>query len=183
MASLLIFAIGGTVAISILTYTGSNRILLDEQTEAYLIANNVLQTVLLYTQTNPGVVKEDPGALLWTSSILGDVTPPGKWNPWVAIPVQAWNTLAPPNAQVYGEASNSFSGQSAYEWSYSLKDAAGSQMQIKRFQVNHVTLVTPSATSGVNSQLRTLTLAVRWPLSETNVDRRKRVLVSAILSQ
>jgi len=169
MASLLILAIGGTIAISTFTFMGSKRIFLDEQTEAYLIANNVLQTLLLYTQTNSTVVN-NTGVLLDTSM------PSGSWKPWVKVPAQYWEN-DPPNAQVVGEVSNSISGQSVYQWSYSL-NALPSEINIKRSQLNHNHTNIPVPTTIKN--LTTLTVAVRWSLLEPE-DRRKRVLVSAII--
>jgi prepilin-type N-terminal cleavage/methylation domain-containing protein len=179
MVSLLIFAIGGTIAMSTFTFTASNRIFLDEQTEAYLIASNILQTLILRTQTDPNSVNEADSSS-WSSG------PSGNWKPSAPIRVRAqpWDTESlpedyekPHKMEIF---SNSISGKSVYGWKYSVKDAANSQMEINRSQLNHDFTIRTDK-EGLNKQLRTLTVAVVWPLSETKEDLRKRVLVSAII--
>ena len=96
MASLLIFAIGGTMALTVFNFNAGSRIDIDEKAEAYLLANNIIKTLILKEQTCTSAadkLKETGSS--WQKSGTDVYPRHDHWN-WFVIPAYPQLSAAMP---------------------------------------------------------------------------------------
>lgn len=176
VSSLLIFAIGGTMALSVFNFNATNRVDIVERTDAFEIANNKLQTLLLRSETDSD----------WNST---NVLTNGNWNTPTdnAVPIQEWNadgaTPTAKGVQKFDGSANSLkgSGDSIYEWRYKLDRFF---MKINRSTMNGKDYTNPVGTQLDFSSGQTfmLTVEVSWPNTISNLNERKKVTVQSVIT-
>lgn len=210
MASLLVFAIGGTMALSVFNFNATARVSLKERMEANLIAHNLLQTLILKSKTDTDpptgwrkdflidqfdpVGPADDGDEVWFNLTLPDRR----------INIQQWVKDAGPVAlpdrravKEYGCSANDprasdeidesitpyTSDSSNFEWRFSI--TKNPVYKIRRYEVCYTEYEDPDEVDlDVTNDIYLLRVEVSWPktiLPITCTDR-KRVTIYTIIS-
>lgn len=191
VSSLLIFAAGGTMALSVFNYNAGNRVEIMERMEASDLASGLLCTQILSSQTDVKW-KEDYDS-------IRDVTT--GWTPFKDIPIQ---TLEPDaqaedvrrNAQTLNGAANflkydlnALPPLSGYQWRYRLIPATEDTMQVKRAKILHCTYSDPVCQKVSMEDHYILQLELSWPREEKSDEdvlaagetpKRKKVLLNSV---
>ncbi|MBN2145079.1 MAG: type II secretion system protein [Candidatus Aureabacteria bacterium] len=186
-SALLIFAIGGTIAMSVFTVAQSNRAGLEQSTEATIIANNLLQTLVLKTQTDPAF-----------SNTINNPANHNTWNPpqpgtpaYFTIGAQQWNSNGSLSTSrgitVYNCSCNY--GVGLYEWRFIINQSdvdINPRLDIERIRVNGTFLnpLDPLGKLGLtfsNFSIKILTVEVSWPNTLIPAERRNVVLSSVVI--
>ena len=187
VSSLLIFAAGGTMALSVFNYNAGNRVEIMERMEAFDLASGILNTLVLRSQTDEG----------WK---LGNTKMPTGNNVWTGyedVPIQS---LQPDTADDHikrnsislnGAANflksgfNAFTELSGYQYRYRLikADSTNPVMKIKRSKILYRTYDNPTAEEVALEDLQcVLQVEVSWPRDELTESRRKKVLLNTVVT-
>lgn len=177
-SSLLIFAIGGSIALTVFSFNASERIRLNDDTEAKLIATNILSTLILYERTSP--VKLDTSGSPWPpkAGVPAISIPGGNWKNWRDVPAQQWsmNGTIPFITQIdVSYNSLSEAGQSFYQYNYSVNDSNYLSINRKKEDFTDTNTLLPLV------QGKKITVAVTWPSTQADINERHRVLVTGIV--
>lgn len=201
MASLLIFTIGGTMALTVFNFNAANRIDLDAKTEANVLANNILKTLILQYKNNTASVLITGDS--WTNSsgipVYANHT---AWN-WVVIPAypSTWTTTFPTTQATSFASANSFFTEygdsetpkrSIFEYGYCIvNNNLENNLNYNRNTENAKTITSPDLINNTNihdrmDNIQILRVVVTWPRFKiingvsTAIDRDKRQRVSVV---
>lgn len=203
MASLMVFAIGGTLALSVFNFTTANRITMHEKNEAQLLASNLLKTYMLKSITDPLTINTT--ADLW---VYPGSHPSGKggqnviegftrWD-WNTIPVHVVNgSLAYSSA--YGAANTFYVNyrdtnspkRSIFEYGFSFSQdivTSDNELTIHRPESNHDKDIDELDIFDPNTMKKSLfAVVVRWPLNDDDPtddsrEESKRVFATAVVN-
>ena len=192
VSSLLIFAAGGTMALSVFNYNAGNRVEIMERMEASDLASALLNTLVLRSQTDE----------TWKTTATAGIKDGLTWSALQDINIQ---TLEPDsqaedvrrNAQTLDGAANflksdfnAFTQLSGYQWRYRLIPATEDTMQVKRAKILHCTYSDPVLEKIVMENHYILQLEVSWPRDEKSDEdaiaagerpKRKKVLLNSVV--
>ena len=202
VSSLLIFAVCGTMALSIFNFNASNRVEIMERMEASDLASGILNTLVLRSQTDPE----------WETA-NSTIKDGNTWRDFEDVPIQSLepetqsedvkrNSISLNGAanflkSVYNSSTKTFT--SAYQWRYRLIPATEDTMQIKKTKILHRLESDPDPEDVSISDHYILQVEVSWPRdaitdeeADEHVDvngnpqplprQRKKVLLNTVVS-
>ncbi|EKD27483.1 MAG: hypothetical protein ACD_79C00705G0002 [uncultured bacterium] len=187
MASLMVFAIGGAFALSVFNFNVANRILLDEKSEASLLATNILKTLVLQHQS--GAINLTQGGAAWKYPATSpykpneDVYPRHDLWQFAVVPVQSWKLSGELEYKPITGANTYYTdyvnNDSVFEYGYCVIDNPQDIIEYNRLKDGWDTSP-PGGTISMDSSYKMLTVAVTWPRTNPNKEERKRVVVSTL---
>lgn len=190
MASLMIFAIGGSIALSFFSFNASSRINIEEKLEAYQLADNIIKSIILKKTTGKSITlgntkfkypagfqyRPNENVILehddWFFADIGIQTFGGSDN---NIPVAKPLTSSNTSYMV-----SSSTNESKYEYGYSLVDNPSNALKYIRHEDSYTEPSSPSNEVSLDDSLDMFTVVVTWPKSDPNRYERKRVLLSVL---
>jgi hypothetical protein len=189
----MIFAIGGTLALSVFNFNAAGRLRLEERTEASLIAHNILKTLALKHRTDTPL--SGVGGSTWQYPAGHSYKPnqdvyPGHqdwfWAVVPAYPFSLSGTPPTPPVMPIAGANAQYSmpadaGNSIFEYGWCVVDDPQNVLKYLRLSENWTEYASPPVVTPGASDLSFLTVTVTWPRSETQKHERNRVTVSTVI--
>lgn len=184
VSSLLIFAAGGTMALSVFNYNAANRVEILERMEAFDLASGFLNTLVLRSQTDE----------TWKTTATAGIKDGLTWSAFQDINIQSLEPeiqaedVKRNSINVNGAANflksgfNAFTELSGYQWRFRLIPATMDTMEIKRSKIFYRKYSSPALEKMKIDDHYILQLEVSWPRDELTADRRKKVLLNTVVS-
>ena len=190
-SSLLIFAIGGTMALSVFNFNATNRSELQERAEAFEIGAGKIQTLILRSMTDSTWKSQIQSGTIATETWISSDTIDTQFAPiqnqgWKGIDDSTTTTYEVRSPMVTEGSSNEWRSYGAttslsrFEWRYKLSAV---NFSIKRSVTGWETDSNPPSltTNGSNGQYL-LKVEVGWPASVSNWNERKKITLETLIT-